>query len=91
MLSLTEKFTNEIARIKDPLVFIGIARILNVSLMSEKDPKNFEDVLVECIEAFDKENRARRKELLKVLKDANKCKENTDADSTENSTEEERK
>lgn len=89
MLSLTEKFTNEIARTKDPLVFIGIARILNVSLMSEKDPKNFEDVLVECIEAFDKENRARRKELLKVLKDANKCKENIDADSTENSTEEE--
>lgn len=89
MLSLTEKFTNEIARTKDPIVFIGIARILNVSLMSEKDPKNFEDVLVECIEAFDKENRARRKELLKVLKDANKCKENIDADSTENSTEEE--
>lgn len=91
MLSLTEKFTNEIARTKDPIVFIGIARILNVSLMGEKDPKNFEDVLVECIEAFDKENRARRKELLKVLKDANKCKENIDADSTENSTEEERK
>ena len=91
MLSLTEKFTNEIARTKDPIVFIGIARVLNVSLMSEKDPKNFEDVLVECIEAFDKENRARRKELLKVLKDANKYKENIDADSTKNSAEEERK
>lgn len=91
MLSLTEKFTNEIARTKDPLVFIGIARVLNVSLMSEKEPKNFEDVLVECIEAFDKENRARRKELLKILKDANKYKENIDAYCTKNSTEEERK
>ena len=89
-LSLVEKFTKELAEVKDPVVFVGVARVLQVSLMgNNKEPKDFQNVFIECVKAFNDAERKRQKELLSILKDANKCKESINADSTKNSTEKE--
>lgn len=89
-LSLVEKFTKELAEIKDPVVFVGVAQVLQVSLIgSDKEPKDFQNVFIECIKAFNEAGRKRQKELLTILKDANKCKESINADSTKTSTEKE--
>ena len=70
------KFMKEIGNISDVTVFMGVARILNVNTMKDKDtPKDFTDVLMEVINAYFAAEPKRQRELLKILKDANKCKE----------------
>ena len=74
--TLTQKFIKEIANIKSPEVFLGVARILKVQLMEDKDtPYEFIKIFSDTIEAFDKANRARKEELLKILVKANQYKE----------------
>lgn len=73
---LSTKFIKEISRIKDPTVFLGVARILKVELMVDKDtPKDFAAVLNEIIDNYNSSDRKRRRELLKILEKSNKCKE----------------
>lgn len=70
------KFIRELGNIKDPAVFLGVARILEVGIMEDKDtPKDFSEVLNGVIENFIAAPSKRQKELLGILKDANKCKE----------------
>ena len=65
--TLTQKFIKEIANIKSPEVFLGVARILKVQLMEDKDtPYDFVKIFSDTVEAFDKADRARKKELLKM-------------------------
>ena len=46
---------NEISNTKDPEIFLGVARLLKVGLLKDdKTPKDFLDLFVECIDAFDK-------------------------------------
>ena len=87
--TLTQKFIKEIANIKSPEVFLGVARILKVQLMEDKDtPYDFVKIFSDTIEAFDKASRARKKELLKILVRANQYKEcDMNGDSPQNSTE----
>lgn len=74
--TLTQKFIKEIANIKSPEVFLGVARILKVQLMEDKEtPYDFVKIFSDTIEAFDKAGRARKKELLKILIQANQYKE----------------
>lgn len=75
-MNLNQKFLLEIGNCKDPVVFIGLAKTLNVSLFNEEtnDPMDFADMLAGTMERYNKLNRARKKELLKVLKDANRTK-----------------
>ena len=74
--TLTQKFIREVARIKSPEVFLGVARILKVQLMEDKEsPYEFTKIFSDTVEAFDKANRARKKELLKILVQANQYKE----------------
>ena len=74
--TLTQKFIKEIANIKSPEVFLGVARILKVQLMEDKEtPYEFTKIFSYTIEAFDKAERARKKELLKILVQANQYKE----------------
>ena len=74
--TLTQKFIKEIANIKSPEVFLGVARILKVQLMEDKEtPYEFTKIFSDTVEAFDKSTRARKKELLKILVQANKYKE----------------
>lgn len=74
--TLTQKFIKEIAKIKSPEIFLGVARILKVQLMEDKEtPYEFTKIFSDTVEAFDKADRARKKELLKILIQANQCKE----------------
>ena len=74
--TLTQKFIKEIANIKSPEVFLGVARILKVQLMEDKEtPYDFVKIFSDTVEAFDKAGRARKRELLKILIQANRYKE----------------
>lgn len=67
-----EKFMKEIANIKDPAVFLGVARVLSVSLVKENgEQKGFADIFTEVIDTYDKAPRKLRRDLWKVLKGAN--------------------
>ena len=73
--NLNMKFMEEISRINAPEIFIGLARVLKVQLMEDKDtPRDFIDVFSDCVEKFNGLGRTRKKELLKILRDANKAK-----------------
>lgn len=87
--TLTQKFIKEIAKIKPPEVFLGIARVLKVRLMEDKEtPYEFTKIFSDTVEAFDKADRARKKELLKILVQANQCKEcEVNGNSSKNPTE----
>ena len=71
------QFIRELGNIKDAAVFMGVVRILKVNPMKDKDTvKEFNEVLEEVLNAYIAADLKRKKELLKILKDANKCKEN---------------
>lgn len=86
MKGLNEKFVEEISRIKDPTVFLGVARVLKVQLMDDKDARSFEKIIEDVVESFCGAGRKRKKELLKLLRCANKEVE-LDAGNTEDSEE----
>lgn len=72
-----KKFIKEISKIKDPVVFLGIAKVLKVSIMVDKDtPKDFNDILKDIIDTYFAAAPSKQREILKILKDANECKEN---------------
>ena len=87
--TLTQKFIEEIAKIKSPEIFLGVARILKVQLMEDKEtPYEFTKIFSDTVEAFDKADRARKKELLKILIQANQYKEcDVNGDSSKDTTE----
>ena len=87
--TLTQKFIKEIANIKSPEVFLGVARILKIQLMEDKEPPyDFVKIFSDTVEAFDKAGRTRKKELLKILIRANQYKEcDVNGNSSQNSTE----
>ena len=59
-----------------PEEFLGVCRILGVKLGEQVEeeikPRAFEDVLYEVLVNFEKLNRAKRRELLQVVKAAQK-------------------
>lgn len=74
-----KKFIYEVSKIKDPAIFFGIARTLKVPCFVDKDtPREFSDILNGIFEAYFAADLKRQKELLKILKDANECKESLD-------------
>lgn len=80
----------------EPVEFMGLARVLRVKLFEEKNPsaekvedkyapREFSDVLEELMMNFNKLNRARKREILKLVKNATaKMKVKKDAGNTEN-------
>lgn len=71
-----KKFLEEVSRIKDPAVFLGIAKIMKVPCFIDKDtPRDFHDILKDTIDNYFAAAPSRQKEVLKILKDANECKE----------------
>ena len=81
MESLNTKFLKEISKIKEPEIFIGLAKVLGVKLLGEeKDengkfiPRDFTEVLDDVMKSFDGARRSRKNELLKLLVEANKAK-----------------
>ena len=87
--TLTQKFIKEISNIKSPEVFLGVARILKVQLMEDQEtPYDFVKIFSDTVEAFDKADRARKKELLKILVRANQYKEcDMNGDNSKDATE----
>lgn len=79
MENLNTQFAKELSRIKDPAVFVGVARVLKVGLVTEeKDESGHliaregEDIITDVLVAFDGAGRKRKRELLKILRKANK-------------------
>lgn len=73
--TLTQMFMEEVSKIKDPAMFLGVARVLGVDWFKNPDEKEFLDIFVDAVDGFDKASRKRKKEILKILRKANKCKE----------------
>lgn len=74
--NLIQNFIDEIARIKNAEIFIGVARLLRVNIVDkEMNTREFNDVFADMLAAFEKSKRKFQKELLKILQDANNCKE----------------
>ena len=78
-MNLTQKFMMQIAACPEPQLFLGVARILKVKLVSETEkdeeghalPREFADIFADVMAAYDAAGRKRKKELLKILTDAN--------------------
>lgn len=63
----------------EPIEFMGLAKVLNVNIYKDEkqsEPREFEEVFEEVLEKFDKCNRARKREILKLLKAARGKKKN---------------
>ena len=84
-MNLMDKFIQELGRIKETPVFLGVARVLRVRTVLEGGaPRDFVDVFSDMLDAFDKENKKRQKEILVLLRKANECGENaTNGDTKE--------
>ena len=107
MENLNKKFMNEVAEIKNPVLFLGIARILKVKIyrdneeevdfgvesakaskimmeeLKKRKPREFTDIFADVMFAYDKVGRKFKKELLKILRDANKVKGDVNGDFAE--------
>lgn len=59
----------------EAIEFIGISKLLGVKLLDEKEPRDFYLLLHDCLERFEKLPRKKRREILKILKEAKKEKE----------------
>lgn len=77
-MNLTQKFMYEISNIKSPEYFVGLARTLNVKLVTEeKDedgrlrPRDFSDIFADVMRAYDAAPRKLKRDLLKMLREAN--------------------
>lgn len=65
----------------EPVEFLGLARLLGVQVLEEnkeatedKDklkPRSFADVLEDVMAKFDKQNRGRKREIIKLVKKSN--------------------
>lgn len=68
---LEERFIHELGRIKDPEVFLGVARILKVQLVKDDKPRDFGELCADVINFYELAPRKRKRELLKILREAN--------------------
>lgn len=62
-------FIERVSKLKE-IEFLGLAKLLAVPMTvgEEKKPREFEEILSDCIDNFIMLNRQRRKEVLSVLK-----------------------
>lgn len=72
-----DNFINIISKLQ-PVEFMGLARVLKVPLFTgegeAREPRDFTDVFSDVLENFSKSGRARRREILKLIKNAAKVK-----------------
>lgn len=53
----------------EPIEFVGLSKILCVSLVNQKnEPREFEDILSDMIDKFISTGRKQREDIIKVLK-----------------------
>ena len=69
-------FAGCISQIRSPELFLGVARILKVNLMADSaadTPRDFGEIYEDVMIAFEAASRKRKKELIKILREANKA------------------
>ena len=70
-----DNFINTIMKL-EPVEFMGLARVLKVPLFTgegeAREPRDLTDVFSDVLENFSKCGRVRRREILKLVKDATK-------------------
>lgn len=55
--------------------FLGVVRIMNLTVIGENNkPRSFEDIMSDMIDKFVEYNRTQRRNLMKIIKKASKCK-----------------
>ena len=72
--TLNEKLMLEISKL-DAVTFLGLCKLLGVSIVKEIEPKQFADLLEEVMQRFDVLGRPMKKEILGVVRDANRTKD----------------
>lgn len=82
MTNLNEMFVNELARMKDPVQVLGITKILGVKStevikdadgeVKEVKARDASEIIIDMIDAFALCSRSRKRELLKMMRAANK-------------------
>ena len=71
---IAENFLREVARIKDINYFVALTKLLGVQIDNEdKTARPFEEVLSDLLTHFNSKPRNKRKELVSLLKKANKA------------------
>lgn len=77
-MNLNDKFLIELKRCTDPTIFLGVARVLKVRLVTDQKDENnhfiarpVEEILYDTYENFTVERRERKRELLKIFHKAN--------------------
>ena len=71
--TLEQKFLKELSKL-EPIEFIGVARICQVPFVGEDDKeKDFATVLEEIMKTYSEFSATKKKNLLKVVKDANRA------------------
>ena len=76
-MDLNEKKLLEMVVKMQPIEFVGLAKLLGAQLIQEKEDnkleaKPFSDVLEDVLARFQKLNRQRKREILKLIKNSNK-------------------
>jgi hypothetical protein len=73
MHTLEQKLLYEISKM-EAITFLGLARYLKLDLLKEnEDPKTFADLLEEVMEIIKKMNRAQKKQILRLVQNANRA------------------
>lgn len=73
---INQEFLREISKIQDIALFLGVMKLLGVKEEKEdKTQKEFSEVLDEVMKKFESKARSKRKELVKILRKANKAAE----------------
>ena len=89
---MSSKFLEEIGKIQEPPIFLGVARLLKVKLVEEDKlnekvgvrARDFSDILADVMEKYAAAPKKRQKELYTILRQANKGGA-PDGNSTKNS------
>ena len=67
-------FLEEVIKL-EPIEFIGLAKVLCAPVMdNNKEPREFEDILSDMMDNFISTGRRQRRDILKMIKEANKIK-----------------
>ena len=73
---MNKKFMLEISHIKDPELFLGVARLLKVNLFDDnKEPRDFTDLFADIMNAYAACSRKKRHSIYTILAKANMAKE----------------
>lgn len=72
-MMIEEKFVKELSKCNDPVVFIGLCKGFKIPLMvgDSDEFRPFEELLNDLLDKFHGLSRKGRKELLKILTEAN--------------------